>query len=80
MKGSGRFLALCSVRPTAVLFDGKPIDFSHGEAHDGVPFLEAGLPKGYTGETRSLVVQWEREGGGGVNGQHQGRINGPASR
>lgn len=81
MKGSGRFLALCSLRPSAVLFDGKPLEFSHGQTSEGVPFLEAELPGGYTGDPRPLVVQWDKDSrasvGGGVNGL--GRPNGSGS-
>lgn len=61
VKGTGRFLAFCSLRPAAVLFDGQPIEFLHGQSRTGVPFLEVALPIGYSGEPRRLVVQWNSE-------------------
>ncbi|CAM9742069.1 unnamed protein product, partial [Ectocarpus sp. 12 AP-2014] len=72
VKGSGRFLALCSLRPAAVLFDGKSVPFSHSRDSEGVPSLELALPTGYTGKPRSLVVQWDKDSrlasDSGVNG------------
>lgn len=64
MKGSGRFLALCSLRPAAVLFDGKQLEFSHGENSDGVPYLLLDLPEGYTGQPRPLIVRWDKNSRG----------------
>lgn len=61
MRGHGRFLALCSLPPAAVLFDGKVLEFSHGENGEGVPYLEVVLPGGYTGAPRQLVVRWDKE-------------------
>eukprot|EP00752_Nemacystus_decipiens_P017232 g15436.t1 len=62
VKGSGRFLALCSHRPAAVVFDGVPLnDFSHRLTDEGVPYLEIQLPWGYTGTPRSLVVRWDKD-------------------
>lgn len=80
VKGSGRFLALCSLRPAAVIFDGAPLnDFSHRQTNEGVPFLEMELPRGYTGTPRPLVVRWDKDsrahdGSGGASGL--GRLNG----
>lgn len=70
VKGSGRFLALCSLRPTAVLFDGEPIDYTHGQTPEGVLFVEVVLPQGYNGVPRRLVVQWDEAStaGGIANG------------
>ncbi|CAM9768911.1 unnamed protein product [Sphacelaria rigidula] len=59
VKGSGRFMVHCSLRPTAVLFEGAPIEFTHGEhAETGVSALEVVLPRGFTGVPRQLLVQW----------------------
>lgn len=72
VKGSGRFLALCSLRPAAVLFDGAPLHgYSHRQTDEGVPFLEIDLPGGYAGKPRPLVVRWDKDsraGGGGGGG------------
>ncbi|CAN0219454.1 unnamed protein product [Laminaria digitata] len=61
VKGNGRFLAVCSLRPAAVLFDGKILEFSHGKTNEGVPYLELDLPKGYTGTPRRLAIHWDAD-------------------
>lgn len=61
VKGSGRFLAFCSVRPTAVLLDGKPVVYSFGRQGGAAQSLEVMLPHGYAGVPRQLSVRWEPE-------------------
>lgn len=80
VKGSGRFLALCSLRPATVVFDGTPLsDFSHRLTDDGVPYLEIQLPEGYTGASRPLVVRWDKDSRAAAaaeSGSGLGRPNG----
>ena len=78
VKGSGRFLALCSLRPAAIIFDGAPLsDFSHRVTDDGIPYLEIQLPGGYTGTPRPLVVRWDKESRAAAeSGGGSGRRNG----
>lgn len=59
MKGSGRFLAFCSRRPSAVMLDGYPVGFTYEQNGEGFPSLEALLPEGYKGVPRRLSLRWE---------------------
>ncbi|CAM9277558.1 unnamed protein product, partial [Chrysoparadoxa australica] len=59
VKGSGRFLAVCSEKPAFVTLDGLPVPSKIGKTRNGIGYLEVILPTPYLGASRLLEVLWQ---------------------